>query len=233
MPQPPLRTDRVSPNHEPRPEGIVIDTLVLHYTGMETAEAALERLTDPAAKVSAHYLVDEDGATFALVPEDRRAWHAGIAHWRGASNLNDRSIGIELVNPGHEFGYRDFPARQIDALADLCRDLLARHPIPPRNVVAHSDIAPTRRQDPGERFPWNALARLNIGLIAAPAPVPHWGMAWVAPALARYGYDTTDVHAALTAFQRHFRRKRIDGLPDRKSAETLAGLLKAAGEDAA
>ncbi len=230
---PPIRADRASPNHDPRPEGAAIDTLVLHYTGMETAGAALSRLTDPAAKVSAHYLIDEDGAILALVAEDRRAWHAGVSLWRGKDRLNDRSIGIELVNPGHEFGYRDFPPRQIDALCDLCRDILARHPIPPRNVVAHSDIAPTRKQDPGERFPWPALARLGIGLFPAAAPVPHWGLAWTAPALARFGYDTADVHAALAAFQRHFRPKRVDGLPDRESAEILAGLLKAAGEAAA
>lgn len=219
-----------SPNCEPRPEGVVVDTLVLHYTGMETAEAARSRLCDPAAKVSAHYLIDEDGTVEALVPEEMRAWHAGVSSWRGKTDLNDRSIGIELVNPGHEFGYRDFPARQIAALEDLARGILARHPIPARNVVAHSDIAPTRKQDPGERFPWIKLARLGIGLAAEPRPVPHWGMAWTAEALARYGYDTADVHAALAAFQRHHRPKRIDGLPDRETAERLAGLLAAAGE---
>jgi N-acetylmuramoyl-L-alanine amidase len=233
MTVPSIRTDRSSPNHGPRPANAPVSMLVLHYTGMETAEAALSRLTDPAAEVSAHYLIDEDGTVFALVPEDRRAWHAGVSRWRGESDVNARSIGIELVNPGHEFGYRDFPPRQIDALCDLCREILARHPIPPRNVVGHADVAPTRKQDPGERFPWPALARLRIGLAVAPAPVPHWGLGWTAPALARFGYDTADVHAALTAFQRHFRPKRVDGLPDRESAEILAGLLKAAGEDAA
>jgi len=225
-----LRTDPASPNHDARPAGAPVDMLVLHYTGMETAAAALARLTDPAAKVSAHYLIDEDGAVHALVAEDRRAWHAGVSAWRGEADVNARSIGIELVNPGHEFGYRDFPARQIDALADLCREILARHPIPPRNVVGHSDVAPRRKTDPGERFPWPALAKLGIGLAPQPAAVPHWGLAWTEPALARYGYDTADPHAALAALQRHFRPKRIDGLPDRESAELLAGLLKAAGE---
>jgi len=226
----PVRTDRPSPNCDARPAGVPIDMLVLHYTGMETAEAALARLCDPSAEVSAHYLIDEDGTVHALVPEEMRAWHAGVSAWRGETGVNARSIGIELVNPGHEFGYRDFPARQIDALADLCRGLLARHPIPPRNVVGHSDVAPRRKTDPGERFPWAALARLGIGLVPEAAAVPHWGLAWTAPALARYGYDTADVHAALAAFQRHFRPKRIDGLPDRESAELLAGLLAAADE---
>ena len=220
----------LSPNCEPRPEGTTIDTLVLHYTGMETADAARARLMDPAAKVSAHYLIDEDGTVEVLVPEEMRAWHAGVSSWRGATNLNDRAIGIELVNPGHAFGYRDFPAKQIAALEDLTRGILARHPIPPRNVVAHSDIAPTRKQDPGERFPWAKLAKLGIGLFAAPKPVPHWGMAWTAEALARYGYDTANIHAALEAFQRHFRPKRVDGLPDKETAERLAGLLAEAGE---
>ncbi|MBN2752225.1 MAG: N-acetylmuramoyl-L-alanine amidase [Rhodospirillaceae bacterium] len=230
MPHIAPRTDHISPNYENRPDGTAIDTIVVHYTGMETAAAALDRLCDPAAKVSAHYLIDEDGTIFALVPEDRRAWHAGVSSWRGASDINDRAIGIELVNPGHEFGYRDFPARQIDGLSDLCRDILARHPIPARNVIGHSDIAPTRKTDPGERFPWKTLARLGIGLWPEPATVPHWGLGWVTPALTRFGYDTTDTHAALAAFQRHFRPKRIDGLPDRESAEILAGLLHVVNE---
>ena len=220
----------LSPNCEPRPAGATIDTLVLHYTGMETADAARARLMDPAAKVSAHFLIDEDGTVEALVPEEMRAWHAGVSAWRGATDLNDRSIGIELVNPGHEFGYRNFPSAQIAALEDLARAVLARHPIPPRNVVAHSDIAPTRKQDPGERFPWAKLAKLGIGLAAEPRPVPHWGMAWTAEALARFGYDTANLHAALEAFQRHYRQKRVDGLPDRQTAELLNGLLAAAGE---
>lgn len=222
--------DALSPNCEPRPEGAAIDMLVLHYTGMETAEAARARLLDPAAKVSAHYLIDEDGRIAELVPEALRAWHAGVSFWRGATGVNDRSIGIELVNPGHDWGYRDFPLRQVDALADLCRGILARHPIPARNVVGHSDVAPRRKRDPGELFPWRRLAAVGVGLWPAPAEVPHWGMAATLAALGRYGYDVADPHAALAAFQRHFRPKRVDGLPDRETAEILAGLLKAAGD---
>lgn len=221
--------DALSPNCEPRPEGGAVDVLVLHYTGMETAEAALARLRDPEAKVSAHYFVDEDGKITPLVPENLRAWHAGVSFWRGEPNVNDRSIGIEIVNPGHDWGYRDFPLKQVDAVTDLCRDILTRHPIPARNVVGHSDIAPRRKQDPGERFPWQRLAAGGVGLWPAPAPVPHWGMAATIEALGRFGYDTADPHAALAAFQRHFRPKRVDGLPDRETAELLAGLLKAAG----
>lgn len=224
--------DALSPNCEPRPAGTAVDILVLHYTGMETAEAAHARLIDPAAKVSAHYLIDENGRIDALVPEELRAWHAGVSFWRGCANVNDRSIGIELVNPGHEWGYRGFPLRQIDALCDLCRGLLARHPIPARNVVGHSDVAPRRKQDPGELFPWARLAAVGVGLWTEPVAVPHWGMAATLDGLARYGYDTADPHAAIAAFQRHFRPKRVDGLPDRETAERLAGLLKAAGEHA-
>lgn len=222
--------DALSPNCEPRPEGAAIDMLVLHYTGMETAEAARARLLDPTAKVSAHYLINEDGRIAELVPEALRAWHAGVSFWRGATGVNDRSIGIELVNPGHDWGYRDFPLRQVDALADLCRGILARHPIPARNVVGHSDVAPRRKRDPGELFPWRRLAAVGVGLWPAPAEVPHWGMAATLAALGRYGYDIADPHAALAAFQRHFRPKRVDGLPDRETAEILAGLLKAAGD---
>jgi N-acetylmuramoyl-L-alanine amidase len=215
-----------SPNHEDRAPGTEIDMLVLHYTGMQTAQEALDRLCDPAAKVSAHYLIDEDGTVHQLVDESHRAWHAGVARWRGADNINDRSIGIELVNPGHEFGYRDFPLVQIHALIDLCREIMARHPIPPRNVVGHSDIAPTRKQDPGERFPWPLLAKLDICLPITDKAAPHWGMAYVQPALDRLGYDTRDIHAALTAFQRHYRPKQITGLPDKGTADTLCALLE-------
>lgn len=222
----------LSPNCEPRPAGKVIDLLVLHYTGMETAATARDRLMDPAAKVSAHYLVDEDGGVTLLVPEEMRAWHAGVSAWRGAADINDRAIGVEIVNPGHDWGYRDFPPRQIDAVSDLCRGILSRHPIPARNVVGHSDVAPRRKRDPGELFPWRRLAAVGVGLWPAPAEVPHWGMAAVTAALARYGYDTADPHAAIAAFQRHFRQQRVDGLPDRETAERLAGLLKAAGDHA-
>ncbi|MGB1547820.1 MAG: N-acetylmuramoyl-L-alanine amidase, partial [Alphaproteobacteria bacterium] len=164
-----------SPNHEPRPEGAAIDTLILHYTGMKTAEAALARLCDPATKVSAHYLIDETGRIYALVPEERRAWHAGEACWQGETNLNDRSVGIELVNPGHEFGYRPFPEAQMAALEALLQEILARHPIPAERVLGHSDVAPGRKTDPGELFDWARLARAGIGCwpgACEAAPVP-------------------------------------------------------------
>ncbi len=156
--------DRPSANFDARPEGAAVDILVVHYTGMETAEAALDRLMDPAAKVSAHYLIDEDGTLYRLVEEDRRAWHAGVASWRGATDVNARSIGIELVNPGHEFGYRPFPEAQTGALIDLAADIVARHRIPARNVVGHADVAPRRKMDPGELFDWPRLAAAGIGL---------------------------------------------------------------------
>src|SRR5579872_36543 len=139
-----------SPNHDARTSGV--DMLILHYTGMVDQPAALARLTDPTAKVSAHYLIGEDGTVIRLVPEERRAWHAGVSHWRGRSDINSASIGIELVNPGHEFGYRDFPAAQMAALAELAKDIVARHKIPARHVLGHSDVAVGRKQDPGERF---------------------------------------------------------------------------------
>ncbi len=194
------RIERPSPNHDARPDGTPIDMLVLHYTGMESGAAALARLCDPAVKVSAHYTIDEDGTVYAMVPEDRRAWHAGVSHWAGASDINARSIGIELVNPGHEFGYRAFPDPQIAALTTLCHSILMRHPIASARVLAHSDVAPMRKDDPGELFPWEKLARAGIGLwpekSGAEAP---------ADALIRYGYDpNAEPDKRITAFQRHF-----------------------------
>jgi N-acetylmuramoyl-L-alanine amidase len=153
-----------SPNADDRPGAGTVDALILHYTGMASAEAALSRLCDPAARVSAHYLIDEDGTVMALVPEERRAWHAGISVWQGVEHLNDRSIGIELVNPGHEFGYRPFPEAQYRACVGLCQGILGRWPIPAHRVLAHSDVAPRRKQDPGELFDWRRLAQAGIGL---------------------------------------------------------------------
>jgi len=157
------RIDRPSPNHDERGD-VAIDMLVLHYTGMASGAAALDRLCDPAAKVSAHYTIDEDGTVYAMVPEARRAWHAGVSWWGGDTNINTRSIGIELVNPGHEFGYRAFPDAQVAALTTLCHGILMRHPIPSARVLGHSDVAPARKDDPGELFPWERLAKLGIGL---------------------------------------------------------------------
>ena len=213
-----------SPNFDARGDA-PIDMMVLHYTGMKSAKEALERLCDPAAKVSAHYTIDEDGTAYAHVPETRRAWHAGAGHWAGASDINARSIGIELVNPGHEFGYRAFPDIQIAALTTLCHSILMRHPIPSWRVLGHSDVAPARKEDPGELFPWQQLAKAGIGL---------WPQATAgdlnAEALARYGYDPdAPQDKVITAFQRHFRPKKLDGLWDSECAGLLTSLLSTAG----
>ncbi|MBI2584397.1 MAG: N-acetylmuramoyl-L-alanine amidase [Rhodospirillales bacterium] len=199
--------------------------LVLHYTGMESAAAALERLCDPTAKVSAHYFIDEDGQVTALVDEGKRAWHAGVASWRGEADVNGRSIGIELVNPGHEFGYRDFPDVQMRALEKLAAAILERHPIPPRNVVGHADVAPARKTDPGERFDWRHLADKGIGLWPKHAAPVDADADRVCAMLARYGYDTGDIAAAITAFQRHFRPARLDGVADAETTGRLKALL--------
>src|SRR6185437_14636545 len=178
--------ERPSPNQDDR--GVAkVDMLVLHYTGMPSAEAALNRLCDPTAKVSAHYAIDEEGTIYAMVPEDRRAWHAGISYWAGGRDINARSIGIELVNPGHEFGYRAFAEPQIASLITLCRDILARHAIPAWRVLGHSDVAPMRKDDPGELFPWARLAEAGIGLWPTKGNDP--GESAVADLLVRYGYD--------------------------------------------
>ena len=219
-----------SPNYDTRPAGAAIDMLILHYTGMPSAAAALDRLRDPAAAVSAHYVVEEDGGVWQLVADEQRAWHAGVSAWRGIGDVNSRSIGIELVNPGHEFGYRPFPAPQIAALIELARLILARHPIPPGHVLGHADVAPARKQDPGELFPWQQLAEAGIGLWPGKAPVDDLGWPRIARDLAAVGYDAGSgpgdpaLRLALIAFQRHWRPGRCDGVPDRESAARLAGL---------
>ena len=211
----------ISPNHDSRPESQAIDHLVLHYTGMQSASAAIERLCDPAAKVSAHYVVEEDGTAHALVPEERRAWHAGISFWRGARGLNDRSIGIEIVNPGHEWGYRPFPPAQMTVVASLAQAILGRWPIPQRNVVAHSDVAPDRKQDPGELFPWSWLAAQGVGVWTDAVAEPGDAMA----DLAAIGYDTAlDPAIVVTAFQRRFRPARMDGAMDAETAGRAAAM---------
>lgn len=215
-----------SPNFGPRPAGPV-DMLVFHYTGMRDAAAALARLCDPAAEVSAHYLIEEDGRILALVDEGSRAWHAGASFWRGETDINSRSIGIELVNPGHEFGYRAFPEPQIAALTELAGDIIGRHPIPARNVVGHSDIAPTRKQDPGEMFPWKELAEKHgIGLwpCGEPSDLPPEHV--ILAGLAHVGYDIWDPKAAATAFQRHFRPWKVDGHLDAETMGRLKALLR-------
>ena len=214
-----------SPNRNARQ--LPVSMVVLHYTGMRTADEALERMCDPAAEVSAHYMVDEDGAVTQLVDEDARAWHAGKSSWRGITDVNSASVGIELVNPGHEFGYRPFPKPQIDALLPLLGDIRRRHNIPRGNVVGHSDVAPARKQDPGELFPWDVLARHNLCL---PVPKPSMRLVFDNPgafylALERFGYDITDERAAVRAFQRRFRPDCVDGEIDGQCGALLFELL--------
>jgi N-acetylmuramoyl-L-alanine amidase len=233
-----------SPNHDARPDDIPIDMLVLHYTGMRTVREALTRLCDPLAEVSSHYVVDEDGAILQLVPEERRAWHAGISYWRGRTTLNDRSIGIEIVNAGHEFGYRDFPVLQLAAVCDLALAILARHPIPAQNVVGHADIAPDRKQDPGERFDWEQLALNGVGLW--PHGVPDLGTAdtvrdpralgAVRAMLAVIGYRIAPEGAldqelanVLRAFQRHWRGAAVTGEVDRGTLARLRAVASLCG----
>jgi len=225
------RVERPSPNFDHRPAGAAgddgaVDMLVLHYTGMKDAQAALARLCDPVAKVSAHYVIDEEGTVFALVDESRRAWHAGAASWRGQGDVNGRSLGIELVNPGHEFGYRDFAEAQMAVLEDLARDILARHAIAPRNVVGHSDVAPRRKRDPGELFDWARLAAEGIGLwpTASEPRVAEEGE--VSALLADFGYETDGLEETLRAFQRHFRQSRVDGAADAETVGVLDAVLR-------
>lgn len=214
-----------SPNYNDR-EGVAVDMLVMHYTGMRSAEEALDRLCDPAAKVSAHYVIEEDGTIHTLVDEEHRAWHAGVASWRGADNINSRSVGIELVNPGHEFGYRAFPKSQVSAAIDLCHGILARHDIPARNVVGHSDVAPSRKEDPGELFPWRALATQGIGLWpSANADAPIVDQHDVERTLQGVGYDINDLPAAIKAFQRHFCPAHMDGTANDATRRSLAAVV--------
>jgi N-acetylmuramoyl-L-alanine amidase len=225
-----------SPNSDDR-EGQAVDILLLHYTGMRTAQDALDRLRDPAAKVSAHYVIGEDGAIYRLVAEAKRAWHAGISCWDGARDINRRSIGIEIVNPGHEFGYRPFPPLQMRSVRDLAREILTRHRIAPHRVLGHSDVAPLRKEDPGELFDWAGLAAAGIGLWPVPKPAL-WEDAEFLAALQTYGYDldgppgTEPVRArqaAIVAFERHFRPSRMTGRPDAESKAILNGLIDLAG----
>jgi N-acetylmuramoyl-L-alanine amidase len=210
-----------SPNHDARPDGAVIDHLVLHYTGMASAAPALARLCDPAARVSSHYLIDEDGTVYGLIDEARRAWHAGISYWRGVTALNDSSIGIEIVNPGHEHGYRAFPEAQMMAVASLSSAILGRHPIPARNVVAHSDIAPDRKQDPGELFPWAWLAAQGAGAWTETMGEPGDLQA----DLAAIGYDISlPPDLVITAFQRRFLPARLNGEADAPTASRAAAI---------
>ena len=236
---------RPSPNHDERAPGRATDILLLHYTGMTSTAVALDRLCDPVAKVSSHYVIDESGRITELVPEARRAWHAGMSSWEGETDINSRSIGIEIANVGHDLGYPDFPDAQIDAVIALSGDIIHRHRIRADRVLAHSDIAPERKVDPGEKFPWERLYRAGIGLWVAPKPpsAPALGpgdrgdaVSDLQNALRRYGYgiEATGIYdeataAVVTAFQRHFRPALVDGLADRSTVGTLQALL--AGRD--
>ena len=220
-----MNKSRPSPNFGPRPAGTAIDILLIHYTGMESAEAALDRLCDPASQVSAHYLIEEDGRIWSLVDEQHRAWHAGIAYWAGETDINSRSIGIELVNPGHELGYRPFPMPQMEALAGLAREIVARHKIPNHRVLGHSDVAPERKCDPGELFDWAWLAAQGVGIWPADSVPSDGGDA--AGDLRRIGYKVegdTPSTAVVTAFQRHFRPSRVDGCLDRDTQDIIAAV---------
>jgi N-acetylmuramoyl-L-alanine amidase len=239
---------RPSPNHNERQAGVVPNMIVLHYTGMADAEAALARLCSAQSEVSTHYFVFEDGRIIQCVPEALRAWHAGSAGWAGETDINSRSIGVEIANPGHDSGYPDFPRRQMAAVIALCRGIIARRGIRPDRVLAHSDVAPARKKDPGEKFPWRLLHDSGVGLWIRAVPVAEGGhpvqpgqtgevVRLLQTKLAEYGYpvpthgqyDETTRHV-VTAFQRHFRPERVDGIADDSTRETLGRLLAARDE---
>ena len=220
-----VHRENYSPNHDAR--ALPVSMVVLHYTGMRTAAEAEARLTDPTAKISAHYMIDEAGEVVSLVPEHRRAWHAGRSFWRGLNDVNSASIGIELVNPGHEWGYRPFPAAQIEALLPLLARIVREYDVPRANVVGHSDVAPARKEDPGELFDWPLLARHKLALpipqVALGNPFDNEGA--VLLAMERFGYDVTDGRAAVRAFQRRWRPSLIDGEIDLQVGAILFELL--------
>lgn len=231
-----------APNVEPRRNARAVDMLLLHYTGMASAEAACDLLCSAQSGVSCHYLVDEDGAITQMVGEEMRAWHAGVSCWKGETDTNSRSIGIEIQNPGHTLGYRDFPARQMAAVVALCRDILCRHAIAPEHVLAHSDVAPGRKIDPGEKFDWSLLHREGVGHWVPPAPpdpapLEPGELLKFQRLLNSYGYAIEETgqsdeatRKVTDAFQRHFRPALVNGLPDRsalRTAERLASGLHA------
>jgi N-acetylmuramoyl-L-alanine amidase len=240
----PVPACRPSPNFGERRGTPTPDMIVLHYTGMESGQGAEDWLADERSQVSSHYLVHEDGAVVQLVREADRAWHAGVSSWRGMSDINSCSVGIEIVNPGHSLGYRDFPDVQIAAVTALCRDIAVRQAVAPERILAHSDVAPGRKIDPGERFPWATLHAAGVGHFVPPAPIR--GGRFMAEGesgqpvealqamLGMYGYgiEITGIFDARTkavveAFQRHFRPALVDGVADRSTVETLHRLLGA------
>jgi len=231
-----------SPNHGERLGVAAPDMLILHYTGMATAEVALQRLANGMSEVSCHYFVFEDGEIVQMVPESRRAWHAGRGEWEGHTDINSRSIGIEIVNPGHEWGYVDFPPAQMAGVTALCADIVRRHGLKPHRVLAHSDVAPLRKQDPGEKFDWRALAAAGVGLWTEPAPIrggrffstgdEGQPVAALQAMFEMYGYGIgisgrfdEPTQAVTRAFQRHFRQERVDGVADVSTIETLRALI--------
>lgn len=227
-----------SPNYDDRTSNdAIIDMIVIHYTGMQSGDEALAHMCNPAAKVSAHYMIDLGGEIIALVPEEKRAWHAGISYWRGRDGLNDCSIGIEIVNKGHEWGYNDFPDEQIDAVLTLSKDITERYNIKPYNIVAHSDIAPDRKQDPGELFPWHELYQNNIGIYYNPDYDQQIYPALTTASqhnyiglLGRLGYDVSSkkmLSHSIIAFKRHFCPDELssDNSWNENCAKILANLL--------
>jgi N-acetylmuramoyl-L-alanine amidase len=233
-----------SPNHDERADNRPPDMVLMHYTGMQDGPSALDRLCSADSKVSAHYVVFEDGRIVQCVPEARRAWHAGVSFWAGETDINSRAIGIEVVNPGHDYGYPDFPISQIAAVISLCRSILSRHRIVSDRVLAHSDVAPARKQDPGEKFPWGLLSHSRVGHWVKPEPAAQDSRAFrpgdsgedvqrLQRALASYGYGIADTGQydeqtaiVMTAFQRHFRPEKIDGIADTSTLQTLRALLE-------
>src|SRR6478672_7375200 len=238
-----------SANYGERSKGRLPDMIVLHYTGMPDVEGAIARLCTAGSDVSAHYIVLEDGRIVQCVPEAKRAWHAGVASWAGEEDINSCSIGVEIVNPGHDWGYPDFPLRQIAAVIALCRGIMLRRNIVPHRVLAHSDVAPARKQDPGEKFPWASLANSGVGHWVTPAPIVRGeglklgvisdSVRDLQQALAKYGYGVpingkydAPTMEVVTAFQRHFRPARVDGIADRSTLTTLQALLASLSADA-
>jgi N-acetylmuramoyl-L-alanine amidase len=225
--------EQVSPNYDERDPKVPLQYIVLHYTGMISADAALKRMCDPQAKVSAHYMIDEGGKVFWLVAEKNRAWHAGKSSWRGVSDVNSASIGIELVNPGHEHGYRAFPAAQIEALKKLLHEIVQRHGMNPlQALLAHSDVAPARKEDPGELFPWEELAREGVGIWPQVqesdyAPIKDGEVQNLLRAL---GYDCSELRKAVTAFQRRFLPQNLSGMPKKETVAWLRALVRRLGD---
>ena len=222
--------DFPSRNFDERAHGSVIDKLVLHYTGMQNSEVSLARMCDGSSKVSSHYLIDEVGLVYQLVNEDKRAWHAGISYWAGQTDINSQSIGIELQNTGHEGGYQEFPEAQIEALVNLATSIVDRFNIPAKQILGHSDIAPERKKDPGEYFPWDKIAAQNIGYWPTLELVDTLHIATddiIRMNLSLMGYNPkASFVATVTAFQRHFRPAKVDGIVDTETAQLVAACAK-------